>query len=101
MRSPLFPLPPEGTEFRNYLADRVEEEGSENAFMDCSRGDNEPTIEIGPFAARIDWMLLQQGDGLSVRCLPGTYAVHDGPGSDHEIVMTDMFVAGSAPTPAP
>jgi endonuclease/exonuclease/phosphatase family metal-dependent hydrolase len=84
----------EGSEFRGNLRDELDaaggdaDRGSPNAFMDCSLGDDATTH----IAGRIDWMLLQLGQNDRIACLPGAYSVQIGDGSDHDMVVTDVFV---------
>jgi endonuclease/exonuclease/phosphatase family metal-dependent hydrolase len=85
--------PFEGESFRRKLLEEIEQEGgtalagSPHAFMDCARGDHEGTHFIG----RLDWVLLQTGSD-AIACLPGSYMVSPGTGSDHDIVITDVFI---------
>ena len=86
--------PAEGTSFRGDLARLVTKNGRERALFDCSRGDDTTTFSAALIInARIDWMMVQSGDGVHLDCPAGGYQVHSNDGSsDHRPVIVQMTV---------
>ena len=90
----------EGSALRRRLQEEVQELGPQNAFTDCSHGDDTATFGIFPVLLRIDWFLLQAGQGDAIGCLPGSYSVEGAGGaSDHRLIVTDVFVRGDTSAP--
>jgi len=84
----------EGPGFRKELASRTARDGRARSFFDCSRGDDRTTFSAAVIVnLRIDWMLVQSGDGNELDCPAGGYQVVGNDGSsDHKPVIVDMTV---------
>lgn len=77
----------EGSSFRKELEKRKQ-------LFDCSRGDDTTTFSAAFIVnLRIDWMLVQGGDGDTLACPASSYSVKGNDGSsDHKPIVTDMTV---------
>ena len=87
--------PGEGSAFRTELASRTQRNGRARSMFDCSRGDDTTTFSAALVVRlRIDWMLVQSGEGDVLDCAPGSYKVNDSEGaSDHKPVVTNFTLA--------
>ncbi|MBX3233748.1 MAG: endonuclease/exonuclease/phosphatase family protein [Labilithrix sp.] len=86
--------PGEGPAFRKELEKRIAANGRDKSLFDCSRGDDTTTFSAALIVnMRIDWLLVQSGEGATVDCAPGSYEVQGNDrSSDHKPVVVEMTV---------
>jgi len=73
--------------------------GATRAFVDCSFGDPRPTHKVGVLpAARLDWILLQEGYSGAISCSRDAYRIIDSLARDH-MIISSRIVVRAAPTP--